>query len=122
MLTRKAAISANMQLVQKHTFYCICTSLLHMFTLASVELCIYDTNSTNKEKFAATWMTAAAGELLFVTDLQPSKKTLLAGNSTEKDLLVSINVAGKNMFFLFRKISNFSYRCNKLLGGCNLIK
>lgn len=66
-----------------------------MFTLASVELCIYDTISTNKEKFAATWMTAAAGEPLFVTDLQPSKKTLLAGKSMEQDLLVSINVAGK---------------------------
>lgn len=70
-----------------------------MFTLASVELCIYDTISTNKEKFAATWMTAAASEPLFVTDLQPSKKTLLAGNSTEQDLLVSINVARKKYIF-----------------------
>lgn len=66
-----------------------------MFTLASVELCIYDIISTNKEKFAATWVTAAAGEMLFVTDLQPSKKTLLAGNGTEQDLLVSISVVGE---------------------------
>lgn len=97
-----------------------------MFTLAPVELCIYDTISTHKEKFAATWMTAATGEMLFVTDLQPSKKTLLPGNSTEQDLLASINVARekkkKKSFSLFQEISNFTYRRNKLLGGCNLIK
>lgn len=84
-----------------------------MFTLASVELCVYDTISTNKEKFAVTWMTAAAGELLFVTDLQPYKKTLLPGNRAVQDLFVSINVAGINKFFLFQEMDLFSYRCNK---------
>lgn len=38
-----------------------------MFTFSAVE--------TNKEKSAATWLTAAAGEPLFATDLQPSKKS-----------------------------------------------
>lgn len=38
---------------------------LHILTLVSMEICIYVIMSTNK--VAVMWMTAAAGELLFVT-------------------------------------------------------
>lgn len=73
---------------------------MHILTFPSVALCISATISTHKGKFVVTWMTAAAGEPLFVTDLQPSKKTPLPENrETEQDWLVSINVAGKHKHF-----------------------